>query len=89
MKNKIISLFAKSSNQVTKKISKIVGVFFFMLTLLFSNSTFAQSASGKATITLEEIGLLSIGAITVFIGVLLVMAAFTIYSNSRTMFNEK
>jgi preprotein translocase subunit SecG len=89
MKNTIVSLFTKSSNQVTKKISKIVGVFFFMLTMLFSNSTFAQSTTQKATITLEEIGLLSLGAITVFIAILLVMAAFTIYSNSRTMFNKK
>jgi hypothetical protein len=88
MKNTNVSLFANRSKNTSKKISKIVGIFFFMLTLLFSNSTFAQSATGKATITLEEIQLLSLGAMTIFIGILLVMAAFTIYSNSRTMFNK-
>ena len=89
MKNTIVSLLAKSSNQVSKKIRKIVGIFFFMLTMLFSNSAFAQSTMQKATITLEEIQLLILISLTIFVGILLVMAAFTIYTNSRTMFNEK
>lgn len=89
MKTTIVSLFANRSNQVSKKISKIVGIFFFLLTMLFSNSTFAQSTTSTATITLEEIQMLILGAMTIFIGVLLLMAAFTIYSNSRTMFKGK
>ena len=85
MKNTIVSLFAKSS----KKISKIATVFFFMLTMLFSNSTYAQTATGEATITLQEIQMLILCGLTVFVGVLLVMAALTIYSNSRSMFGKK
>ena len=81
MKNIIVSLLVKSS--------KIAGVLFFMLIMLFSNTTYAQTAAGEATITLEEIQMLILCSLTVFVGILLVMAAFTIYSNSRTMFRGK
>ncbi|WP_338768571.1 hypothetical protein WAF17_08085 [Bernardetia sp. ABR2-2B] len=81
MKNTVVSLLVKSS--------KIVSVFFFMLTMLFSTSTFAQTPTGKATITLQEIQMLIVCGLIVFVGVLLVIAALTIYSNSRTMFGNK
>lgn len=81
MKNTVVSLLAKSS--------KIISVFMFMLTILFSNTTYAQSTAGEATITLQEIQMLILCGLTVFVGVLLIMAALTIYSNSRTMFSKK